>query len=183
MPWKKFTGIDALLGPEMRSTGEVMGHAARFGHAFAKSQMGADTSLPSEGGVLVTVNDYDKGSALKLSRDLHRMGFLIYATPGTGEFMNRAGIPVNILEKATAGAEGYTTLDAMRDGKIQLIINTPLGPHSREDGAKIRRLATRLEIPLMTTLSAAQAAVNGISAVRDRELDVISLQTHYANHA
>ena len=183
LPWKKFTGIDALLGPEMRSTGEVMGHAARFGHAFAKSQMSADISLPSEGGVLVTVNDYDKGSALKLSRDLHRMGFLIYATPGTGEFINRAGIPVNILEKATAGAEGYTTLDAMRDGKIQFIINTPLGPHSREDGAKIRQLATRLEIPLMTTLSAAQAAANGISAVRDRELDVISLQTHHANQA
>ena len=180
LPWKKFTGTDAILGPEMRSTGEVMGHAARFGHAFAKSQMGADTPLPLQGGVLVTVNDFDKGSALRLSRDLHRLGFAIYATPGTAAFMDRAGVPTTTLAKATAGSDGYTTLDAMRDGKIQLIINTPLGPDSREDGAKIRQLATRAEIPLITTLSAAQAAVNGIRAMRERELDVRSLQTHYA---
>lgn len=183
LPWKKFTGIDALLGPEMRSTGEVMGHAARFGHAFAKSQMGAYTPLPQSGGVLITVNDFDKGSALKLSRDLHRLGFAIYATPGTAAFIERAGVPVETVAKATAGAEGYTTLDAMRDGKIQLIINTPLGPDSREDGAKIRRLATRMELPLITTLSAAQAAVNGIRAMREKELTVRSLQTHYATQA
>ena len=164
----------------MRSTGEVMGHAARFGHAFAKSQMGAYTPLPQTGGVLITVNDFDKGSALKLSRDLHRLGFAIYATPGTAAFIGRAGVPVETVAKAIAGAEGYTTLDAMRDGKIQLIINTPLGPDSREDGAKIRQLATRMEIPLITTLSAAQAAVNGIRAMREQELTVRSLQTHYA---
>jgi carbamoyl-phosphate synthase large subunit len=180
LPWKKFTGIDAILGPEMRSTGEVMGHAARFGHAFAKSQLGADTALPVSGGVLITVNDYDKGSALKLARDLERMGFTILATAGTGQFIERTGIPVTILEKATAGARGYTTLDAMGDGAIQLIINTPLGPDSREDGAKIRRLATRMQIPLITTLSAAQAAVSGIRALRQHKLQVRSLQVHYA---
>ncbi|MCB0044281.1 MAG: carbamoyl-phosphate synthase large subunit [Caldilineaceae bacterium] len=179
-PWKKFTGIDTVLGPEMRSTGEVMGHAARFGHAFAKSQLGAGTALPVSGGVLITVNDYDKGSALKLARDLQRQGFSLYATPGTGKFIERAGLPVTILEKAVAGATGYTTLDAMRDGKIQLILNTPLGPDSREDGAKIRTLATRMEIPLLTTLSAAQAAANGIQALRRQDLAVRSLQDHYA---
>jgi carbamoyl-phosphate synthase large subunit len=157
-----------------------MGHAARFGHAFAKSQLGAGTGLPLEGGVLVTVNDFDKGAALKLARDLHRMGFQIYATSGTGNFIQRTGIPVSFLEKATDSATGYTTLDAMRDGKIQLIINTPLGPDSREDGAKIRRLATRMEIPLITTLSAGQAAVNGIRALGQHELKVRSLQEHYA---
>jgi len=179
LPWKKFTGIDALLGPEMRSTGEVMGHASSFGHAFAKSQLGAGTGLPLEGGVLITVNDYDKGSALKLARDLHRMGFALFATEGTGAFFERAGIPVTILEKGSSGAPGYSTLDAMRDGKVHLIINTPLGPNAREDGIKIRRLATRMEIPLITTLSAATAAVNGIRALRQKELRVRSLQEHY----
>jgi carbamoyl-phosphate synthase large subunit len=180
LPWKKFTGSDTLLGPEMRSTGEVMGHAATFGHAFAKSQLGAGTGLPLEGGVLVTVNDYDKGAALKLARDLQRLGFTIYATAGTAAFFSGAGIPVTMLSKALEGDEGYNTLDAMRDGKVQLVINTPLGANAREDGAKIRTLATRMEIPLITTLSAAQAAVNGIRALRQRELSVRSLQEHYA---
>jgi len=179
LPWKKFTGIDALLGPEMRSTGEVMGHASSFGHAFAKSQLGAGAGLPLEGGVLITVNDYDKGSALKLARDLHRMGFALYATAGTGAFFEHAGLPVTILEKGSSDQPGYSTLDAMRDGKIQLIINTPLGPNAREDGVKIRRLATRMEIPLITTLSAAAAAVNGIRALRQKELRVRSLQEHH----
>jgi len=179
LPWKKFTGIDTLLGPEMRSTGEVMGHAASFGHAFAKSQLGAGTGLPQQGGVLITVNDYDKGSALKIARDLHRLGFTIYATEGTGALIEHAGIPVTLLDKASSGAAGHTTLDAMSDGKIHLIINTPLGQQSRDDGAKIRRMATRMEIPLITTLSAAQAAVNGIRAMRQRELRVRSLQEHY----
>ncbi|MGB5052616.1 MAG: carbamoyl-phosphate synthase large subunit, partial [Caldilineaceae bacterium] len=153
LPWKKFTGIDTILGPEMRSTGEVMGHAPGFGHAFIKSQLGAGSRLPSQGGVLITVNDYDKGAAVKLARDFQRMGFTLYSTPGTGALIEIVGIPVTILDKATATAgEGvYTTLDAMRDDKIHLIVNTPLGPDSRTDGAKIRTLATRLEIPLITT--------------------------------
>jgi carbamoyl-phosphate synthase large subunit len=179
LPWKKFTGIDALLGPEMRSTGEVMGHASSFGHAFAKSQLGAGAGLPLEGGVLITVNDYDKGSALKLARDLQRMGFTLYATAGTGAFFASAGLPVTILEKGSSGQPGYSTLDALRDGKIQMIINTPLGANAREDGARIRRLATRMEIPLITTLSAAAAAVSGIRALRQKELRVRSLQEHY----
>jgi carbamoyl-phosphate synthase large subunit len=107
------------------------------------------------------------------------MGFALYATPGTGAFIQRTGLPVTILDKAAAGEQGRSTLDAMRDGKIQLILNTPLGPHSRTDGAKIRTLATRLEIPLITTLSAAQAAVSGIAALRSQALDVRSLQEHY----
>jgi carbamoyl-phosphate synthase large subunit len=179
LPWKKFTGIDTLLGPEMRSTGEVMGHAASFGHAFAKSQLGAGTGLPQAGGVLITVNDYDKGNALKVARDLNRLGFAIYATEGTGALIEHAGIPVKILDKASSGETTNTTLDAMHEGKIHLIINTPLGPNSREDGAKIRRTATRREIPLITTMSAALAAVSGIRALRQEELRVRSLQEHY----
>jgi len=166
LPWKKLSGADTLLGPEMRSTGEVMGHAHNFGHAFAKSQLGAEYRLPTDGGVLITVNDYDKGAALKLARDFSRMGFDLYATSGTAALIQRVGLPVVVLTKAAAseaslhspGNGAYSTLDAMRDGKIDLIINTPLGPHSRADGQKIRTLATRMEIPLITTLSAAQAA-------------------------
>ena len=159
-----------------------MGSSSRFGHAFAKSQLGRMRGCRSSGGVLITVNDFDKGGALKIARDLHRLGFTLYATSGTGEFIDRVGIPVTVLEKAIGGENtaGYTTLDAMRDGKVHLIINTPLGPDSREDGAKIRTLATRREIPLITTLSAAQAAVNGIQAMRQHELTVRSLQEHYA---
>ena len=187
LPWKKLSGADTLLGPEMRSTGEVMGHAQNFGHAFAKSQLGADYRLPVDGGVLITVNDYDKGAALKLARDFSRMGFDLYATAGTAALIQRVGLPVVVLNKAatmevsphSAGNGAYTTLDAMRDGKIGLIINTPLGPHSRADGQRIRTLATRMEIPLITTLSAAQAAVNGIRAMMAAELDVRSLQAHY----
>ena len=187
LPWKKLSGADTLLGPEMRSTGEVMGHAQNFGHAFAKSQLGADYRLPVDGGVLITVNDYDKGAALKLARDFSRMGFDLYATAGTAALIQRVGLPVVVLNKAAsmeaslpgAGNGAYTTLDAMRDGKIGLIINTPLGPHSRADGQRIRTLATRMEIPLITTLSAAQAAVNGIRAMMAAELDVRSLQAHY----
>ena len=187
LPWKKFSGADTLLGPEMRSTGEVMGHAQNFGHAFAKSQLGADYRLPTDGGVLITVNDYDKGAALKLARDFSRMGFDLYATPGTAALIQRVGLPVAVLSKAAATDEShhspengpYTTLDAMREGKIDLIINTPLGPNSRSDGQKIRTLATRMEIPLITTLSAAQAAVSGIRAVMAAELNVRSLQAHY----
>ena len=187
LPWKKFSGADTLLGPEMRSTGEVMGHAQNFGHAFAKSQLGADYRLPTDGGVLITVNDYDKGAALKLARDFSRMGFDLYATSGTAALIQRVGLPVAVLSKAATADEShhspengpYTTLDAMREGKIDLIINTPLGPNSRSDGQKIRALATRMEIPLITTLSAAQAAVSGIRAVMAAELDVRSLQAHY----
>ncbi|MEZ4860450.1 MAG: carbamoyl-phosphate synthase large subunit [Caldilineaceae bacterium] len=180
LPWKKFTGIDTILGPEMRSTGEVMGHAASFGHAFAKSQLGAGTGLPASGGVLITVNDFDKGSAVKIARDLHRLGFVIYATVGTGDLIQHSGTPVTILAKGSESGEGYSTLDAIRDGKIQMIINTPFGRDSREDGVKIRRLATRMEIPLITTLSAAQAATNGIRALCQQELRVRSLQEHYS---
>ncbi|MCX7851269.1 MAG: carbamoyl-phosphate synthase large subunit [Caldilineales bacterium] len=179
LPFRKFPEVDAVLGPEMRSTGEVMGHAPRFGHAFAKAQMAAGMPLPLSGGVLITVNDFDKGAALKIARDLHRLGFALYATMGTGTYFHRAGIPATILARASAGAGAYTTLDALRDGKIQLIINTPLGPESRSDGARLRRLATRLNVPLITTLSAAQAAVNGIRALREKALGVHSLQEHH----
>ncbi len=175
LPFKKFPGVDARLGPEMRSTGEVMGHAPRFGQAFAKAQMAAGDRLPLEGAVLFSVNDYDKSSALKLARDLHRMGFRLLATRGTAAFFVRAGLPVEPVNKVHEGAP--STVDLIRQGEVDMIVTTPLGPASHSDGKQIRTAAVRHGVLLLTTLSAAQAAVNGIQALRAGALRARSLQT------
>ncbi len=177
LPFKKFVGVDTLLGPEMRSTGEVMGHASRFGHAFAKAQMAAGDRLPLSGTAFLSVNDYDKGSVLKIARDLHRMGFDLVATRGTAATLVRAGLPCTPVNKVKEGSPHV--VDLIKAGKIQLIVNTPLGPAAFDDGKSIRTEAVRHGVPLMTTLSAAQAAVSGIRALQMKELKVRSLQDHY----
>jgi carbamoyl-phosphate synthase large subunit len=177
LPFKKLPGSSSLLGPEMRSTGEVMGHAARFGHAFAKSQIAAGFSLPESGGVLISVNDYDKSAGMKFARDFHRMGFTIYATPGTAEFFRVAGLPIETINKFADGSPH--TVDLIRDGKVQLIINTPLGPNAHSDGAEIRSAGIAMNVPLLTTLSAAAAAVSAIQALKKKQLRYRSLQQHY----
>jgi carbamoyl-phosphate synthase large subunit len=177
LPFKKLPGSSSLLGPEMHSTGEVMGHASRFGHAFAKSQMAAGTALPQSGSVLITVNDFDKSAGLKFARDMHRLGFKIYATPGTAAMCQKAGLPVQVVEKAKRGASQI--VDLIRSGKIQLVLNTPLGPHAHSDGAGIRAAAIAMNVPLLTTLSAAMAAVSAIQAMRKKELRYKSLQSHF----
>jgi carbamoyl-phosphate synthase large subunit len=178
LPFRKLPGADAVLGPEMRSTGEVMGHAAHFGHAFAKSQLAAGSGLPLEGAVLISVNDYDKSAALKIARDLHRMGFQLYATPGTAAFFRKVGLPVTAVNKVSDGSPHV--VDLIRAGKVQLILNTPLGFRAHSDGADIRAAATLMNVPLLTTLSAATAAVNAIQALRQKELRYRSLQQHHA---
>jgi len=177
LPFKKLPGYSALLGPEMRSTGEVMGHASRFGHAFAKSQIAAGTGLPQSGAVLVTVNDMDKSAGLKFARDMHRMGFSLYATPGTADMCMRAGLPVEVVEKAQDGSTQI--VDLIRGGQIQLVLNTPLGPHAHTDGVEIRKAAIAMNVPLLTTLSAAMAAVSAIQALGKKELKYRSLQSHF----
>ena len=177
LPFKKLPGASVLLGPEMHSTGEVMGHAAHFGHAFAKSQIAAGMALPLEGAVLISVNDYDKSAALKLARDLYRMGFTLYATPGTAAFIRKVGLSVEAVNKMVDGSPH--TVDLIRSGKVQLILNTPLGMNAHSDGAKIRAAAIAMNVPLLTTLSAAAAAVSAIRAVRQNELRYRSLQKHY----
>ncbi len=177
LPFKKLPGADALLGPEMRSTGEVMGHASRFGHAFAKAEMGAGDSLPSQGTVLISVNDYDKGSALKIARDFYRLGFRLLATRGTAAFLSGAGLPVQAVNKVSEGSPHV--VDYIKRGEVHLIINTPLGRDAHGDGMRIRQAAVRQGVPLLTTLSAAAAAVQGIRALRERELQVRSLQEHH----
>ena len=179
LPFKKLSGSDAILGPEMRSTGEVMGHAAHFGHAFAKSQLAAGMGLPLAGAVLISVNDYDKSAGLKIARDLHRMGFKLYATPGTAEFFCRTGLPVEVVKKVTESSPHV--VDLIRAGQVQLILNTPLGPHAHSAGADIRAAATAMNVPLLTTLSAGMAAVNAIQAMRQKGLCYRSLQEHFRN--
>jgi carbamoyl-phosphate synthase large subunit len=177
LPFQKFPGVDSLLSPEMRSTGEVMGHAARFGHAFLKAQNAAGTFLPLEGTVLVTVNDYDKSAALKLARDLAKMGFTLMATHGTAAMLRKVGLVVQSVNKVHEGSPHV--VDAIAAGEIGLIINTPLGREAHTDGREIRMAATRHGIPLTTTLSAAAAAVHGIRAVKEHALSARSLQEHH----
>lgn len=177
LPFRKLLGGEARLGPEMRSTGEVMGHASSFGHAFAKSQSAADMALPSGGAVLITVNDFDKSAAAKIARDLHGMGFKLIATEGTAHFLQRANLPVTPIAKVSEGSTAI--LDALRDGKIHLVINTSLGGQAHDDGRSIRNAAAKYRVPIVTTLSAAQATVQGIQALRKKPLKVRSLQEHY----
>jgi carbamoyl-phosphate synthase large subunit len=179
LPFKKLPGSSSLLGPEMHSTGEVMGHASRFGHAFAKSQIAAGQGLPQIGAVLITVNDFDRSGGLKFARDMHRMGFKLYATPGTADICQTAGLPVDVVEKAQDGSTQI--VDLIQEGKIQLVLNTPLGMHAHTDGAAIRSAAIAMNIPLLTTLSAARAAVSAIQAMSKKELRYRSLQSHFAN--
>ncbi|GAB4486322.1 MAG: carbamoyl-phosphate synthase large subunit [Anaerolineales bacterium] len=178
LPFKKLPGSSVLLGPEMRSTGEVMGHAAHFGHAFAKSQVAAGTALPQGGSALISVNDYDKSAGLKIARDLYRMGFRLYATPGTADFFRKVGLPVETVNKFADGSPH--TVDLIRGGQVQLVINTPLGLHAHADGAEIRAAAVAMGIPLLTTLSAAMAAVAAIRALGQNELKYRSLQEHFS---
>ena len=176
LPFRRFNGVDVVLGPEMRSTGEVMAHADCFGAAFAKAQMAVGDHLPDpkDGAVIISVNDFDKGAALKIARDLSRLGFRLMATHGTAAMLRRVGIKVQAVNKVSEGEPHV--LDLMQAGEVSLIINTPLGSTSFSDGHLLRQEAARLGIPLITTLTAAQAAITGIKVLATRSLQVQSLQ-------
>ncbi|HEX2621996.1 MAG TPA: carbamoyl-phosphate synthase large subunit [Phototrophicaceae bacterium] len=177
LPFQKFPGVDPRLGPEMRSTGEVMGHAPSFGHAFVKAEIAAGTSLPLSGTVCISVNDYDKGAVAKIARDLHLMGFKLVATAGTARWLSMIGLPVEEVKKISDGSPHI--VDWMREGKIDLLINTPRGGQAHDDGGVIRGAANQIGLPLLTTLSAAMAAVQGIRALQNSPLTVKSLQVHH----
>jgi len=177
LPFRKLPSDVTVLGPEMRSTGEVMGHASHFGHAFAKSQLAAGTGLPLSGSVLVSVNDFDKGAALKIARDLHQMGFALIATAGTAQYFSRAGLPVRRVNKVSEGHPHV--IDLIQDGQVDMLLNTPLGSSTHTDGAEIRTAALKKNIPMLTTLSAAAAAVAAIRSLRLKEWRYRSLQVHF----
>jgi len=176
-PFQKFPGVDFVLGPEMRSTGEVMGFDVSMPVAYLKALLGSGVSLPGEGGVFVSVREDDKPAIVDVTRTLLSMGFKVYTTPGTGELLHRHGMRPTVLQKVGAGARP-NVIDLMQDGQIALVINTPTRTGWQTDEGRIRATAVRLGIPMITTASAANAAVRAIQALRAGEWDVAALQDY-----
>jgi carbamoyl-phosphate synthase large subunit len=179
-PFLKFPGVDTLLGPEMKSTGEVMGISEDFGIAFAKAVIAAGGSIPASGAVFISVNDHDKGGVLPHARAMAALGFRIVATRGTAEFLARAGVPVEPVYKVNEGRPNI--VDRIKSGEIDLVFNTPLGRESFFDDGVIRKTATLHGVPCITTLTGAAATVQAIRALRARgyTADILSLQELHA---
>ncbi|HXA79084.1 MAG TPA: carbamoyl-phosphate synthase large subunit [Candidatus Acidoferrales bacterium] len=173
-PFNKFRGVDTILGPEMRSTGEVMGISSTFGLAFAKAQMAAGQRLPQSGVVFISVNDHDKRHVAAVAKDLAAVGLKIIATRGTAAALTHAGIEIESVYKVNEGRPNI--VDLIKTGKVNLVINTPLGRESFYDEKSIRRAAVRYSVPCITTLSAASAAARGIRAMAGHAPDVAALQ-------
>ena len=177
-PFVRFPGVDITLGPEMRSTGEVMGIDADLGLAYAKSQMAAGSPLPLSGNLFISVKDADKPAAVNLARQYVELGFRLYATGGTAAAIEAAGVPVKKLFKLSEGRPHV--LDMIKNGDIAFIINTPSGKQPRADEVRIRGAAVTYRVPIMTTLSAAAASVNGIRSLQGKGLSVKPLQEYHA---
>jgi carbamoyl-phosphate synthase large subunit len=178
-PWGKFPGVDTVLGPEMKSTGEVMGVADNFGEAFAKAQISAGQVLPLEGTIFLSVNDHDKEGVVSLARQFVEMGFHLVATHGTAAVLEQAGLQPERVYKVKEGRPNV--VDLIKGDRIHLIINTPRGQDTFFDEQAIRRAAVFARIPTITTLAAARAAAEGISALQQGTLSVVALQTLHAN--
>jgi carbamoyl-phosphate synthase large subunit len=173
-PFNKFAGTDPILGPEMRSTGEVMGISDSFGSAFAKAQLAASNGLPLSGKILITVNDSDKPNAVAIARRFHEMGFMLLSTAGTATYLRERGIPVTSVFKVHEGRPNC--LDMILNGDVALLVNTPLGKHSQRDDYTMRQAAIRHRVAYTTTLSAARAACDAIHSLRTQSSAVRSLQ-------
>jgi len=173
-PWGKFQGVDPVLGPEMRSTGEVMGVAETFGEAFAKAQIAAGQHLPTTGTVFLSVNDHDKANVVALAKEFVNMGFHLVATHGTAEILSAAGLTVERVHKVKEGRPNV--VDFIKGERIQLIVNTPRGQDTFFDEKAIRRAAVMARIPTITTIAAARAAAEGIAALQAGLVTVNSLQ-------
>ena len=177
LPFDRFPGVDTLLGPEMRSTGEVMGVDSTFGLAFAKSQMAAGTRLPDSGTVFLSLADRDKPAGLEVARAFSALGFSIAATLGTAGYLRSEGVPVETLV-AKVGEKGVASdaVDLIAQGKVQLVVNTPRGLGPRADGQHIRMASVTYKVPCLTTLAAARAAAAGMADARSHPLEVRPLQ-------
>ncbi len=173
-PWRRFAGVDTVLGPEMRSTGEVMGVGWSFGEAYAKAMIASGMSLPTAGGVFLSLRDDDKPEGVPIAGALRQMGFTVYATQGTADSLEAAGIPVVRTWKVREGRPDV--VDAIKNGKINLIINTPLGKKAQYDEAAMRLAGLRFGVPCITNLKAAQALPAAIRSLRAGELRVVKLQ-------
>jgi carbamoyl-phosphate synthase large subunit len=173
-PFAKFPGVDIVLGPEMRSTGEVMGIDTDFAAAFAKSQIAASTRLPDSGTVFVSVAPRDRQAIVPVAAKLSAMGYRLMCTSGTAQALSEHGIPLSTVRKIHEGRPNL--LDHMANGQIALIVNTPSGKGARTDEGRIRAAAVSHGIPCITTVSAAKAAVAALERLRQRPLDVYALQ-------
>jgi len=180
-PFNKFRGVDTILGPEMRSTGEVIGISRSFGQAFAKAQLAAGQRLPLKGTVFISVSDRDKRHVAALARELAALSFKVIATRGTAAALQAAGVEAEAVYKVNEGRPNI--VDLIKTGKVHLIINTPLGRESFYDEKSIRRAAIRHNIPCITTLSAANAAARGIRALHEHAIEVVALQDLHATQA
>jgi len=178
-PFNKFRGVDTILGPEMRSTGEVMGISTSYGQAFAKAQLAAGQKLPSGGTVFISVNDRDKRQLGAMGKELVSLGFKIVATRGTAAALHATGVACEEVYKVNEGRPNI--VDLIKTGKVNLVINTPLGRESFYDEKSIRRAAIRYNIPCITTLSAAHAAVRGMHALIELQREVSCLQDLHSN--
>ncbi|NJP05254.1 MAG: carbamoyl-phosphate synthase large subunit [Chloroflexaceae bacterium] len=174
MPWARFPGVDTLLGPEMRSTGESMGSGSTFGEAFAKAQLGCKHTLPSMGNAFISVNDNDKANVIAIARDLADMGFTLFATSGTAAVLQAAGLQTTPIYKVNEGRPH--TVDYIKNGQVALIVNTPLGKASFFDERAIRHTALTHGVPTVTTLSGAAAVVQAIRSIRNGGWTAHSLQ-------
>jgi carbamoyl-phosphate synthase large subunit len=176
MPFARFPGVDTILGPEMRSTGEVMGLDTSFARAFAKSQIGAGTRLPVGGNVFISVKDSDKELIVPPARDLVAMGFSLVATGGTARALAKAGLPVATINKVLEGRPHV--VDALKNGEIHLVFNTTEGAQALADSSSIRRAALTLKVPYYTTVAGAKAATEAIAALKGHSLEVAPLQSY-----
>ncbi|MDP8257999.1 MAG: carbamoyl-phosphate synthase large subunit [Candidatus Aadella gelida] len=177
LPFSKFSGVDILLGPEMMSTGEVMGISENFGNAFILAQEGAGQSLPETGKVFISVQDGDKRNIVFLAKKLYDFGFKLCATEGTAKILRNNNMDVEVINKMNEGSPNV--MDMVKGGTVDLIINTVYGKKPHKDGAQIRSAAIMRGIPCITTLAGAQASVNGIESILNTEISVKSLQEYY----
>jgi carbamoyl-phosphate synthase large subunit len=176
LPFGRFPGVDTLLGPEMRSTGEVMGVGTTFGLAFAKSQIAAGTPLPAEGTVFLSLADRDKAAGLEAARRFASLGLALVATSGTAAFLESNGVAVATVVAKVGESGAADAVDLIASGRVQLVVNTPRGRGPRADGLHIRSAALAHQVPCLTTVAAARAAAAGMADWRDHGLSVVSLQ-------
>src|SRR5437588_2058770 len=173
-PFGKFPGVDPALGPEMRSTGEVMGVGANFGEAFAKAQLGAGSPLPDKGTLFISVNDRDKASAVEIGKKFVEFGFELAATRGTAAALKAAGLAVKTVFKVNEGRPN--AVDLLKAGSLTLVIYTTTGGHSFSDEREIRRTSVTYRVPCITTISGARASAEAVASRRRDPIRVWSLQ-------
>ena len=185
LPWNRFrridgTGVDSVLGPEMRSTGEVMGIAETFGEAYAKSQTASFGTLPMEGNVFLSLSERDKAGSVEPARALVNLGFKLFTTAGTHDLLAKNGVASTVVRKNSDSGDGLSAVDIINTSMVDLVINTPLGRGTRHDGWLIRTASVQRGIPIITTIAGFKAAVSGITELKLRDVSVLSLQKWHA---